>query len=372
MVGEISPILLLLALSLGVKITYYIARLYTGIKRNDNPENTPLHPISVIISARNEEQNLINLLPKVLDQDYPEYEVVVVNDRSVDDTPDVLRALEEKYQRLRVTTIAPSDQHWAGKKYALTIGLKAAKYDHVLLTDADCYPASDQWIKEMAKNFREGKNIVLGYGAYIKLPGLLNHLIRAETASIAFQYSTFSRMQVPYMGVGRNIAYHKDLFFMNKGFANHMELMSGDDDLFVNEVAKPKNSTVCFDYNAITYSIPENNFGDWLEQKRRHLTTSIRYNSRSKLLLSILSGGDAVFYFTSILTFFLFPAWHYSWSAIPIAWMFCWGTSYAFYNRIRSLDLLISAPVLELFQLIFYPIAYLQNLIISGNPWKNY
>ena len=122
----------------------------------------------------------MQFLPKVLEQDYPQFEVIVVNDRSIDDTPDVLRAMEEKYKSLKVSNIAHTDQHWAGKKYALTIGIKAAQYEHVLLTDADCFPASDQWMREIAKNFRNGKSIVLGYGAYTKSSGLLNHLIRSN------------------------------------------------------------------------------------------------------------------------------------------------------------------------------------------------
>ena len=168
--------------------------------------------VSVVICAKNEEQNLRNYLPRILKQDYPEFEVVVVNDSSTDDSEQVLMELAVQHSQLRHTSIPADERLKRGKKLALTIGLKAARYEHVVLTDADCYPVSDLWLKRMASNFSDAHKIVLGYGGYERKKGLLNTLIRYETTFTALQYLGYAIKGLPYMGVGRNLAYQKSLF----------------------------------------------------------------------------------------------------------------------------------------------------------------
>ena len=242
--------------------------------------------ISVIICAKNEERNLKHFLPLVLQQDYPEFEVVVVNDSSTDDTEQLLMQLAAQFTQLRYTSIPANDKLMRGKKLALTIGLKSAKYDLVVLTDADCYPVSDQWLKRMGANFSGDKKIVLGYGGYEREKGLLNKLIRYETTFTAIQYLSYAIKGRPYMGVGRNLAYEKALFFDNKGFAGHYHLLSGDDDLFVNENATRKNSAVEFSHESHTLSLPETTFRGWVKQKKRHLSVGGHYRTGSRIRLA--------------------------------------------------------------------------------------
>lgn len=242
--------------------------------------------VSVIICAKNEEKNLEHLLPKVLQQDYPEFEVVVVNDSSTDNTEQVLMDLSARYSHLRFTTIPADEKLKRGKKLALTIGLKSAKYDHVLLTDADCYPLGQQWLEYMASNFSKDHKIVLGYGGYERHKGLLNTVIRYETTFTAIQYLSHAIIGRPYMGVGRNLAYEKALFFDNKGFAGHYHLISGDDDLFVNENATGQNCAVEFSHESHTLSRPETSFRAWIKQKKRHLSAGSHYKTGSRIRLA--------------------------------------------------------------------------------------
>jgi poly-beta-1,6-N-acetyl-D-glucosamine synthase len=242
--------------------------------------------ISVIICAKNEEHNLEQFLPHVLQQDYPEFEVVVVNDSSTDDTEHVLMQLAAQFDQLRYTSIPVDDKLKRGKKLALTIGLKAAKYDHVLLSDADCYPVSDHWLQRMASNFSEDHKIVLGYGGYERSKGLLNTLIRYETTFTAIQYLSYAIKGNPYMGVGRNLAYEKALFFDNKGFAGHNHLISGDDVLFVNQNATGLNCAVEFSPESHTLSLPETTFRAWIKQKKRHLSAGSHYKPGSRIRLA--------------------------------------------------------------------------------------
>jgi poly-beta-1,6-N-acetyl-D-glucosamine synthase len=257
------------------------------LKGKESSATNTLPPVSVVICARNEHDNLKEFLPSVLEQKYPNFEVIVVDDCSLDDTAILLRDLKLKYSHLKLTSIKPDDKFSHGKKLALTVGIKAATHDWVLLTDADCKPMSEDWIANMAENFTSTNEVVLGYGGYIPEDGFLNRLIRYDTFFIAIQYLGFALAGKPYMGVGRNLAYRKELFFKNKGFASHSFLRSGDDDLFVQQVANKRNTVVEFRPNAHTRSRAHKTFDDWVSQKRRHLTTSPFYRGGIKFSLTL-------------------------------------------------------------------------------------
>ena len=256
--------------------------------------------VSVIICARNEEKNLERFLPMILDQDHPEFEVVVVNDASTDLTEEVLIKFSAKYKQLRFTSLPANGKHKRGKKLALTLGLKAASFEQVLLTDADCYPLSRQWLKRMTAGLSEEKRIVLGYGSYERRKGLLNSLIRYETVFTAIQYFSYAIKGQAYMGVGRNLAYQKSLFFENKGFASHYHLLSGDDDLFVNENATGTNTLVEFSREAFTCSLPKTTFAEWLKQKKRHISAGSHYRRSSRIKLAMEWFSRILFYVTLI------------------------------------------------------------------------
>ena len=245
-------------------------------------------PVSVVICAKNEEANLRTNLPLVLEQDYPEFEVLVVNDASTDGTEDALRDLQARYPHLKTSTIRENVHIRQGKKLALTVGIKGASHEWVVLTDADCRPADQKWLQTMQRNFKKDCHIVLGIGKYEMEKGFLNLLIRYDTLFTALQFTGFAMVKLPYMGVGRNLAYRKSLFFKNSGFASHYELASGDDDLFINQVATGRNTTVEISPQSHTISVPENSWRNWYYQKKRHLTTGPRYRLRTRILL----GGE--------------------------------------------------------------------------------
>ncbi len=227
---------------LGILVFCLLVQLYFSlfvhlklarIKVEEIPEKAS-EPISVIICARNEAKNLLQNLPLILEQNYPDFEVVVVNDRSWDGTKEVLDDFAKNYNNLKIVTVGEGAKFIAGKKFAATMGIKAAAHNWLVFTDADCYPASNNWLMDMQPPDDDAKEIVLGYSPYLKKDGLLNALIRFETFFTAVNYLSFALKGMPYMGVGRNMAYKKSLFFENKGFAAHMHIPSGDDDLFVN------------------------------------------------------------------------------------------------------------------------------------------
>jgi poly-beta-1,6-N-acetyl-D-glucosamine synthase len=268
-----------------ISVFFYLYFFKPAFKFKAKQELPLFPPVSVIICAKNEHENLQRYLPLILEQDYPDFELIVVDDCSLDDTQDLLDQYSKKYPNLKHTRIHHNDKFKHSKKLALTIGIKAAKHEHLLMTDADCFPTGNQWIKHMASNFHEGKEIICGYGGYINLPGILNKLIRYEAVFTSMQYAGLAERGKPYMGVGRNLSYLKSLFFKNKGFASHLNLESGDDDLFISEIATSSNYCVEVNPESFTFSQPKTDFHSWFKQRKRHFTTGIKYKSDIKTLL---------------------------------------------------------------------------------------
>lgn len=267
---------------------YFFQRL--AFFRSPEKETNQEHAVSVVICARDEAHNLVKTLPGVLVQQYrTTHEVVLVNDNSTDDTKYLVDEFKKMFKNINYIELTQEAKMISGKKFPLSMGIKSAKHEILLLTDADCVPASEHWIQRMQECYTEGTEIVLGYGAYHKKPGLLNKLIRFETFHTAIQYLSYALAGMPYMGVGRNLSYKKDVFLRNKGFSSINQIPSGDDDLFINQVARPDNTTICIDQEAHTLSEPKTRWSDWMTQKYRHYTTSNYYKSNHKFFLGLYS-----------------------------------------------------------------------------------
>ena len=328
-------------------------------------------PISVIICARNEDDNLTEFLPKVLSQDYKNFEVVVVNDCSWDNTEHVIDEFSKIFPNLRKANIKEDAYYKHGKKFAMLVGIKAATHNRLVFTDADCYPASTKWLSEMAQSFNNEKEIVLAYGAYEKKNGFLNLLIRYDTFSIAVQYLSAALKGKAYMGVGRNLAYTKELFFREKGFSKHYHIQSGDDDLFVNQAANDKNVNICIDKEAITYSKPKLSLKEWRIQKARHLSTSPLYTQASQLKLAFNYFSLYFFYFSLLAllsqssTLLLFPI---VWIVKGICQLLIMNKSS---QKLNEYDLLWVSVFLEPVLLIIYPIFHITKLFYKPNKWNH-
>ncbi len=261
-----------------------------------------LPPVSVVVVGRNEADNFKANLKALLNQDYPRFEVVAVNDQSTDETQNVLEALQDQAAHLRIVKVPDNDRFWNGKKFGLALGIKAAQHEHLLLTDADCFPSSPDWIKEMISGFMGGKNIVLGYGDMAKTTGFVNALSRFETMQSALQYFSWSLWGMAYMGVGRNLAYTKSLWFSQNGFIKHIHIPSGDDDLFVNTAAQRGKVGIVAKDTAHTITQSKTSWKDWIRQKRRHYSTASLYKPLHQAILGVYGTLTLLFWPTVILT----------------------------------------------------------------------
>ncbi len=294
-------VLLALAVLIQLLFTIFIHGRLAFFKAKTPANVTNLPPVSVIIAARNESDNLYENLPLILEQDYPEFEVIVVNHQSSDDSAYLLNAYARQYPNLKIIEVARSKHLKPGKKLPITIGIKGAKNDLLVLTDADCKPNSKNWLKHVSQELSSGKDLVIGYSPYARKKGFLNKLIRFDTAWIGMNYLSMALARIPYMSVGRNLAYTKHLFESVKGFKSHYAIPSGDDDLFVQDAAKNNNYSICIAKDAFMISEPHESFSGWLRQKTRHFSTSSHYKVFKKLLLGIYPLSMLIMHFSFII-----------------------------------------------------------------------
>ncbi len=354
-------------------VIHYIANVLPlgNLKNISLKASTSQEPVSIIICARNEDDNLTEFLPKILCQDYPEFEVVVVNDCSIDNTENVIDEFAKIFPNLKKVTIKEDDYYKHGKKFAVMVGIKGAKYENLLFTDADCYPANDQWLRDMSSGFVNNREIVLGYGAYRKEQGFLNKIIRFDTFLIAANYLSAAVKGKAYMGVGRNLAYKKELFYKQKGFSKHYHITSGDDDLFVNQACTSENTNVAVSHNAITYSLAKTTLTDWKRQKQRHLTTAPHYNSGSKARIT-------VGYILQYLFHFLFMAvLLYKTTIISalVGFVLKICTQMIIFKKtskkLNEVDLWALSFFYEIILLVMYPVFHISKLFHKPNKWKS-
>lgn len=346
---------------------FYLLYFYLRLANYKPRENSKIEypPVSIIICAKNEDTNLKRNIPKILAQDYPNFEVIVVDDNSEDGTTEYLFFLSQKEPRLKRTKTGNINQLMAGKKFALTLGLKAAANDTIILTDADCTPASDQWLKKMVEGYQPGKEIILGYGPHEKQPGYLNSRVRYETFLTALNYLSFALAKLPYMGVGRNLSYKKHLFFETNGFFEHRQIPSGDDDLFVNKVATKRNTNIIIDKDAFTFSEPKETWDEWREQKKRHLSTGRYYKFKHKFFLAMMPVSHILFWTTTIFLLSILYIYWFVVAGIFILRMVL--LRYIFAKSMNRLDEKDLKKYIELFDVlqIFYYFRFAKSALVK-------
>jgi cellulose synthase/poly-beta-1,6-N-acetylglucosamine synthase-like glycosyltransferase len=375
---SLSPAVWLLLVCVLVQIGYAAYYFWPFATRQvPEVESIPAHeaerPVSIMVAARNELENLRRLLPVLLTQDYPQFEVVLIDDRSDDDTIVYAQQLTQYYPNVRLVTVGSTPQGLSPKKYALTLGIKVARYPRLLFIDADCLPASDQWVRYMARGFDSGADIVLGYGRYQEEPGFLNQLVRFETLLTGLQFLSFAERGQPYMGVGRNLAYTKQTFLATKGFASHIRSLSGDDDLLVQDAVKRGKTTSTVTYPAAqTVSEAPASWGAWWRQKRRHMSAGSRYRATDRVRLGTFIGANGLFYLASLWVLFFSPT---DWIPLTIAWAVRTSTvvvTYAGANRrLQERQSAALLPVLDAAYFLAYFLLTASLVLHRNSPrWK--
>jgi glycosyltransferase involved in cell wall biosynthesis len=355
---------------IGVQVLYFL--LYAiGLSKPTPQKPSQSLPVSVIVCAHDEEQNLRDLIPLLLSQDHPEFEIVVVDDRSNDATFDMLIQETSKDHRLRMVHVNRTPPLFNAKKYALTLGIKAAKYEWLLISDADCRPVGKNWISSIAKHFSPTTQFILGFSPYQRRPGVLNAFIRFETLVTGMQYIAFALLGMPYMGVGRNLSYRRSKFLEVKGFNNFIKITGGDDDLFINQHARKNNTAVCIDEDSVISSLPKTTFRSFFAQKVRHLSVGKYYRFGHRIVLGLFS-------LSWILTWFLgIPLAIFSDKPYLVAGLLGFrliifvATSKIAASKLHQRLELWAIPLLDFIYAFYYLVTGIKALATKKVRWKN-
>ncbi len=332
------------------------------------PQNIP---VSVIVCAKNEEENVIRYIPLLLEQNYPDFEIVLIDDASSDNTLEAFEEFEKLHSNVRLVKVKNNEAFWGNKKYALTLGIKASKKEYLLFTDADCYPTSKDWITAMTSQFTKETTIILGYGRYEKIANsFLNKIIRFETLLTALQYFSWAKTGKPYMGVGRNLAYKKEEFFNVNGFIDHIQIRSGDDDLFINQAANSDNIAISYSPESFTASKPKTSYKDWFIQKRRHVATANFYKLFDKLQLGLFFSTQLLFLLVPIILLVFQFEWILVLSLIGFRYLVSWTVIGFAAGKLKEKDVMYWYPIIEII-LIFTQInVFVTNIFSKPAHWK--
>ncbi len=352
-----------------VNCVYYLLFCKFSFLKSSEKAIAGHSPVSLIVCAKNEADNLKTNIPLWLNQQYPNFELILINDASIDTTLEVMEDFASKDSRIQIVDVKNNEAFWGNKKYALTLGIKRAKHNQLLFTDADCYPASEEWLSIMVSNFSDKKKLILGYGGYEKQDGFLNKIIRFETLMTATQYFSYAKAGNPYMGVGRNLAYTSTLYYENNGFMSHIKVPSGDDDLFVNEAATSENTAICFDPKAFTYSFPKKNRKTWRAQKTRHYSTAKLYKPKHRIFLGI-------YYSCNLLFWILVPMilttlyWKFALAILLIRFLVQYIVIGKAAKKLGESDLITWIPFYEVFLVLTQMSIFITNSSGKNSQWK--
>lgn len=354
-----------------VQLVYYLI-IFGKFAFAHAQEITPKRvPVSVIVCAKNEAEKVKRFVPLLAEQDYPDFELVLIDDASSDDTLDIFEEFEKQYSNIRLVKVENNEAFWGNKKYALTLGIKAARKEYLLFTDADCYPTSKNWITNMTSRFTVNKTIVLGYGAYEKVKNsFLNKLIRFDAMLTATQYFAWAKIGRPFSGEGRNLAYKKEEFFKVNGYIDHMSIRMGEDALFLNQAATGKNTTICYTHESFTYSEPKTSFSAWRKQKRRQVFTAKFFSGFDKFQLRFFFLSQLSFIVLAVVLFALQYNWMFMVPVVALRYLASWLTIGYSAAKLKEKDTVYWYPVIEIILTFTQLNVFFTNLFSKPAHWK--
>lgn len=337
--------------------------LFKEPKLADNEDNH----VTVLIAARNEAENLQKNLDRILSQNYRSHEIVIADDNSTDDTALIISNFTSDSNNIRVVKIDREQARYPGKKHALTKAIETVQNEVLLFTDADCEPASGNWLRKMQSLIHTTHTVGLGFSPFKQKPGFLNAWIRFEGVYTAIQYFSFALRGMAYMGVGRNLIYKKALFEQANGFVSHQNILSGDDDLFINQVATKDNVAITLDPDTFVYTDGATDWSTYLRQKQRHLSTGTAYRFRHQFILGLLTLSHVIFYLGGFMLLFStdFAAYFFAGRLLVVVPIYG-----LILKKLKQVDLLILIPILDLLLLFYYIILSPAVLFNQTQKWK--
>jgi glycosyltransferase involved in cell wall biosynthesis len=352
-----------------MQITYYI--LFSSFLFGSKEDEESIHeaPVSVIIYTKNQAENLSQFIPLIMEQDHSKFEIVLINNASSDNTSEIAELFAKKHNNLKVLNIDNNEAFWGSKKYALTLGIKASKYENLLFTDTKSKPVSNHWISEMSKKLTSKKTIFLGYKKYRKENSLLNIFIRFENLLTAIKCFGFTKIGSSYMAFGTNLAYQKSEFFKVNGFINHMKINTGEGDLFIKDAANRRNTAFCISENSFIQTDSKTSFSKWFTEKREQIFITKKHHFKHRFFLGVFGFSKLLFYALATTLFFFYP-WEIILSILLSYFLIQYIVVGISANKLKEPQIIFLFPFLEIGLLLIQISIFSANLISKPNHWK--
>lgn len=368
----LTPLLYFFIAIIAIQVIYYLFIFTRFAFVSSKTKSSVAVSVSVIVCSKNDEKNIIELVPLLANQDYPDFEIILIDDASTDETLTHFKRFEKEYSNIRIVKIVPTEAFWGNKKYALTLGIKSAQKDYLLFIEPNCLPKTNKWISEISSGFSEKKTIVLGYSAFKKVRfSLLNILTRHQSLFSAVQYFSWAKLGHPYMGISRNMGYKKDEFFKINGFISHMRSRFGDDDLFINQASNSKNTDVVYSPSSFTYAAPHQTYSDWFKERRKYLFTANSYKFFDKFQLSIFNISQVLFFVVMIFELiFEFDYIELLLLLIGIRYFIVWLVIGISSVKLREKSVIFWFPITEIINIIIQSALYIINIFSKPLHWK--
>ncbi len=349
---------------------YFIFFLKFSLKSSSGTTTTFSQPVSVIIYSKNQADYLRQVLPQFQNQSYPEFELILINDASIDETLDVMEAFQQTDSRIGIVNVQNNEAFWGNKKYALTLGIKKARYAHLLFTRADTQPDSENWIREMSASFASGKSIVIGYSGFQKTKGsLFNKMMRFDGLLGAIECFSQALWNNPYSGTGRNLGYTTDHFYRINGFARHLHISGGEDMLFINEASDGQNTAVCYTEDALLRHAPPKTFSEWFYQKRREWFIAHNFKLKHRILLGTFKVSQMLFWLF-FFTLVVGPYWMWAASVLAVRLLLQAVVYYGAAKKLKETDVIWMFPLMELFLVCIQIGIFMSNIFSKPTHWK--
>jgi glycosyltransferase involved in cell wall biosynthesis len=352
-----------------IQIAYYLTFSSFLFKRKKRKRDSEKPPVSVIVFAKNSAAQLKENLPYLLAQEYPTFEIVLINNASSDETDEVMETFQEENENIKIVNVDNNEAFWNNKKYSLTLGIKASKYDRLLFTDANAHPISEHWISEMSGKFTVKITIILGYEKYKNESTFKNLFFRFHHLLSAIKCFSFAKTGNPFMAFGNNLAYNKAEFFKVNGFIKHIKFKYGEDDLFIRDAANEENINFCISKDSFIETNPPESFSDWFHQQRVSNSMRQHYKFKHRFILSFFILSKVIFYALAVVLFFMYP-WELI-LAFVLAYVLIQYLVIGFSaKKLNEPQVIFFLPFLEISLILIQISIFSANLISKPNHWK--
>ncbi|TDQ29767.1 glycosyltransferase [Tenacibaculum caenipelagi] len=352
-----------------IQIVYYLSfSLFVFQKQENTLSNTNI-PVSVIVYVKNNAKTLAEYIQNLTKQKHPNFEIVMVNNASNDTTLEIIENLQLEYPNIKVVNVKNTEAFWANKKYALTLGVKAATYEYLLFTELGSKALSKNWIDEITCYFSQEKSIVIGYQKLKrKKKSFSNLLFRFDHLSNTIQAFSYAKFGAPYKATNHNLAYTKEEFFKVNGYINHLALFMGEGDLFLKDAATNQNTIVATTPNSFVCSTKYLSFKEWfLQQKKQSILFSL-YKPKHKFLLSFFKLSKFLFYVLAVCITYI--NWKIALPLIISYYLIQYIIVGKLATKLQERNTILLLPLLEVCLVLLQIIIFISNQISKPKHWK--